>query len=157
MKGKFSLILVTIAFVAGFIISNITGKYKIVEKEQLEQNVNLKEQTSSSNFILEKNDALNNQYNDNNIPTKVYDVIEHIKKYNKAPDGYVGGRQFMNYEKLLPDEDKNGNKITYQEWDVNPKIAGKNRGKERLVTGSDGRVYFTNDHYASFNEIKLFE
>lgn len=157
MKGKFSLILVTIAFVAGFIISNITGKYKIVEKEQLEQNVNLKEQTSSSNFILEKNDALNNQYNDNNIPTKVYDVIEHIKKYNKAPDGYVGGRQFMNYEKLLPDEDKNGNKITYQEWDVNPKIAGKNRGKERVVTSSDGRVYFTNDHYESFNEIKLFE
>lgn len=157
MKGKFSLILVIIAFVAGFIISNITGKYKIVEKEQFKQNTNLKEQTSSSNFKLEKSDALDNRYNDKNIPTKIYDVIEHIKKYNKAPDGYVGGRQFMNYEKLLPEEDENGNKITYQEWDVNPKIAGKNRGKERLVTSSDGRAYFTNDHYESFNEIKLFE
>lgn len=157
MKGKFSLILVIIAFVAGFIISNITGKYRIVEKEQFKQNTNLKEQTSSSNFKLEKSDALDNRYNDKNIPTKIYDVIEHIKKYNKAPDGYVGGRQFMNYEKLLPEEDENGNKITYQEWDVNPKIAGKNRGKERLVTSSDGRAYFTNDHYESFNEIKLFE
>lgn len=157
MKGKFSLILIIITFIAGFFISNLTGKYKIVEKEKLEQHTNFKEQHSSSIIKNEKNDEQNNQYNDNNIPIKVYDIIKHIKKYNKAPDGYVGGRQFMNYEKLLPEEDENGNKISYQEWDVNPKIVGKNRGKERLVTGSDGRVYFTNDHYASFNEIKLFE
>ena len=95
MKGKFSLILIIIAFIAGFFISNLTGKYKIVEKEKLEQHTNFKEQHSSSIIKNEKNDEQNNQYNDNNIPIKVYDIIKHIKKYNKAPDGYVGGRQFM--------------------------------------------------------------
>ena len=31
----------------------------------------------------------------------------------------------------LPRRDKRGKSIKYQEWDVNPKIQGKNRGAER--------------------------
>ena len=68
--------------------------------------------------------------------------------------GYVGGRVFSNREKIVPQYDDKGNPIDYQEWDVNPKIEGQNRGTERILTGSDGRAWYTNDHYKSFKEIK---
>lgn len=84
------------------------------------------------------------------IPQKVYKVLKYIKENREAPDGYVGGRKFGNYEKQLPQKDENGRRINYQEWDVNPKQQGRNRGAERLVTGSDGRAYYTKNHYKSF-------
>ncbi len=89
-----------------------------------------------------------------NVPVKVYDVLEYIKANGKAKKNYVGGRTFGNREKILPKVDENGKKIKYQEWDVNRKIQGKNRGAERIVTGSDGRSWYTSDHYKSFTEIK---
>lgn len=84
------------------------------------------------------------------IPQKVYEVLKYIKENGTAPEGYVGGRKFGNYEKLLPQKDENGRRINYEEWDVNPKQKGRNRGAERLVTGSDGRAYYTKNHYKSF-------
>jgi ribonuclease T1 len=71
-----------------------------------------------------------------------------------APEGYVGGRTFQNRERKLPMNDADGNKIIYQEWDINPKINGVNRGKQRLVTGSDGRNWYTGNHYVSFIQMK---
>jgi len=88
------------------------------------------------------------------IPQKVYEVLKYIKENGTAPEGYVGGRKFGNYEKLLPQKDENGRRINYQEWDVNPKQKGRNRGAERLVTGSDGKAYFTKNHYKTFIEIE---
>lgn len=88
------------------------------------------------------------------IPQKVYEVLKYIKENGVAPEGYVGGRKFGNYEKLLPQKDDNGRRINYQEWDVNPKQKGRNRGAERLVTGSDGRAYYTKNHYKTFIEIE---
>lgn len=88
------------------------------------------------------------------IPQKVYEVLKYIKENGIAPDGYVGGRKFGNYEKLLPQKDENGRRINYQEWHVNPKKQGRNRGVERLVTGSDGRAYFTKNHYKSFINVE---
>jgi ribonuclease T1 len=77
-----------------------------------------------------------------------------IKQHNQAMDDYVGGRVFSNRENILPKRDDAGNKIEYQEWDVNPKIRGENRGAERLCTGSDGRSWYTDDHYKTFTQIK---
>ncbi len=88
------------------------------------------------------------------IPQKVYEVLKYIKENGTAPDGYVGGRKFGNYEKQLPQKDENGRRINYQEWDVNPKQKGRNRGAERLVTGSNSKAYFTKNHYKSFIEIE---
>jgi ribonuclease T1 len=85
-----------------------------------------------------------------NVPTKALKVLKYVRENGVAMDGYVGGRKFGNYENLLPKKDASGKRINYQEWDVNPKIQGKNRGAERLVTGSDGKAYYTNDHYRSF-------
>jgi ribonuclease T1 len=88
------------------------------------------------------------------IPAKVYKVLEYVKKNNESPVGYVGGRVFQNRERVLASKDASGSKIKYQEWDVNPKKQGKNRGAERLITGSDGRAWYTENHYQTFVEVK---
>ena len=88
-----------------------------------------------------------------NIPPKVYKVLKYIKEHGEAPNGYVGGRVFQNRERHLQIKDSNNQKIKYQEWDVNPKKNGKNRGTERLITGSDNKAWYTNDHYQTFIEV----
>jgi ribonuclease T1 len=102
------------------------------------------------NQKLENKNTDNQSFSKGNIPQKVYDVLKYIHQNNVAPDGYVGGRKFGNYENLLPKKDNSGRRINYQEWDVNPKQQGRNRGVERLITGSDGKAYFTKNHYKSF-------
>jgi guanyl-specific ribonuclease Sa len=88
------------------------------------------------------------------VPAKVAKVLKHVDDTGRAPEGYEGGRTFLNVEKLLPQKDAAGRRITYHEWDVNPHRPGVNRGPERLVTGSDGSAYYTGDHYRSFKRIR---
>lgn len=65
---------------------------------------------------------------------------------------YAGGKPFDN------DPQPDGNRLphangqSYQEWDVNECVAGQSRGTERIVTSSDGKAYYTNDHYKNFTE-----
>jgi ribonuclease T1 len=88
------------------------------------------------------------------VPEKVQKVLQYVDEHHKAPQGYVGGRTFQNRERRLPLKDRAGKPIRYREWDVNPKVRGKNRGPERLVTGSDGSAYYTPDHYRTFIKIR---
>jgi guanyl-specific ribonuclease Sa len=88
------------------------------------------------------------------VPEKVAKVLQYVDENDKAMPGYEGGRNFGNFEKLLPQVDKKKRKIRYREWDVNPLKKGVNRGAERLVTGSDGSAYYTKDHYKSFIKIR---
>ncbi len=90
----------------------------------------------------------------NRIPVKVYKVLQYVREHNAAMPGYVGGRVFQNRERRLATKDNSGKKIKYQEWDINPKRGGVNRGTERLVTGSDNRAWYTNDHYQTFVEVQ---
>ncbi|BES65062.1 hypothetical protein SANA_15010 [Gottschalkiaceae bacterium SANA] len=60
----------------------------------------------------------------------------------------IGGDRFGNREGLLPKAD--GRK--WFECDVN--YAGGYRGAERVVFSNDGLVYYTEDHYESFTEIR---
>lgn len=64
--------------------------------------------------------------------------------------GTQGGIVFRNSEGRLPARDASGTPIAYREWDVNPKRAGRSRDAERIVTGSDGRAWYTADHYRTF-------
>ncbi len=88
------------------------------------------------------------------LPAKVYRVLQYVKEHGEAMPGYVGGRIFQNRERVLDTKDASGKKIKYQEWDVNPKKGGVNRGAERLVTGSDNRAWYSDDHYRTFAEVK---
>jgi guanyl-specific ribonuclease Sa len=92
------------------------------------------------------------------VPDKVATVLHHIDSTKQAPAGYEGGRVFHNEgrggEQRLPQKDSEGRAVSYQEWDVNPKVHNVNRGAERLVTGSDGSAYYTSDHYRTFTKIR---
>ncbi len=88
------------------------------------------------------------------VPEKVGKVLEYVDEHNKAMEGYEGGRNFGNFEKLLPQKDDKGRQIRYREWDVNPLKRGVNRGAQRLITGSNDTAYYTDDHYKTFKKIR---
>ena len=62
-----------------------------------------------------------------------------------APGKCIGGDRFGNYEGLLPK--KSGR--TYTECDIDT-LGKKSRGAKRIVFSNDGLVYYTDDHYSSF-------
>ena len=88
------------------------------------------------------------------IPAHARETLAYVRQHGYAPPGYVGGRVFGNYEGLLPRYNAKRRRIEYREWDVLPRAEGKNRGAERLVTGNDGRAWYTADHYRTFLEVK---
>jgi dienelactone hydrolase len=88
------------------------------------------------------------------VPAKVLKLLQYVDDKGEAPKGYEGGRNFGNFEGHLAKRDGSGRPIKYREWDVNPLQAGVNRGAERLITGSDGTAYFTDDHYRTFKKIR---
>ena len=144
-----------LGIIIGLIIGLLIGKQFF--GTQQEPGTNVTSTSPATSLPSQKDNAgINNSPDNNNteIPQKVYEVLKYIRANHQAMDGYVGGRVFTNREKIVPQVDGNGNPITYQEWDVNPKIQGQNRGAERILTGSDGRAWYTDDHYQSFKEIK---
>lgn len=88
------------------------------------------------------------------IPPEAFMVLTYVREHREAPPGHVGGRRFGNFEGRLPKVDARGRRLAYQEWDIHPKRPGRSRGPQRLVTGSDGRAWYTADHYDTFIEIR---
>jgi ribonuclease T1 len=98
------------------------------------------------------------------------EVAEYLHLYNKLPQNYItkkeakalgrepkegnlrevtdkkviGGDYFGNYENLLPKSD-------YKEADVN--YYGGPRNAERLIFDQEGNIFYTDDHYESFERI----
>ena len=60
-----------------------------------------------------------------------------------APGMCIGGDRFGNYEGLLP-EDRD-----YTECDIDT-LGAEKRGAKRIVFSDDGLIYYTDDHYESF-------
>lgn len=98
------------------------------------------------------------------------DVALYIHLYGHLPDNYVtkqkaealgwtggsveryagegaaiGGSRFGNYEGLLPEAKGR----TYTECDIGT-VGSSSRGAKRLVFSNDGLIYYTEDHYESF-------
>ena len=57
----------------------------------------------------------------------------------------IGGSRFGNREGLLPKEQGR----TYTECDIDT-VGENSRGAKRIVFSNDGLVYYTDDHYESF-------
>ena len=57
----------------------------------------------------------------------------------------IGGDRFGNYEEILPDADGR----TWTECDIDT-LHAKSRGAKRIVFSNDGLIYYTDDHYESF-------
>lgn len=65
-----------------------------------------------------------------------------VEKY--APGKCIGGSSFGNYEEILPQDEE------YYECDINT-LGKSSRGAERLVYTDDGYIYYTGNHYESFD------
>ena len=63
------------------------------------------------------------------------------------PGASIGGDRFGNYEGQLPE--KNGRK--YRECDID--FDGGYRGSKRIIYSSDGLIYYTEDHYKTFERL----
>ncbi|MDO5725641.1 MAG: ribonuclease domain-containing protein [Tissierellia bacterium] len=134
-----------------------------------EPNIEIDTNIESKNIESENLEA---SLDEDGIYYKKSDVFEYLKTYNKLPKNYItkaeakklgwipeegnlqevfengviGGDFFGNREGLLPKGKK------YFECDVN--YTGGRRGSERLVYTLDGDIYYTADHYKSFEELK---
>lgn len=60
-----------------------------------------------------------------------------------APGMCIGGDRFGNYEGLLPEDRE------YTECDIDT-MGNDSRGVKRIVFSDDGLIYYTGDHYESF-------
>lgn len=102
----------------------------------------------------------------------VQDVALYIQTYGELPDNYItkneaedlgwsggsveqyapgkaiGGDRFSNREGLLP----KANGRTWTECDIDT-LGENSRGAKRLVFSNDGLIYYTDDHYESFQRI----
>ena len=102
------------------------------------------------------------------------EVAEYLETYGHLPENYItkkeaqalgwdnakgnlwdvaegksiGGDRFGNREGLLP----NAHGRTWYECDID--YQGGYRGKERLVFSDDGLIYYSDDHYASFEAVR---
>ena len=62
-----------------------------------------------------------------------------------APGRSIGGDRFGNYEGLLPEVEGR----RYTECDIDT-MGRSSRGAKRIVFSNDGLIYYTGDHYKSF-------
>ena len=88
------------------------------------------------------------------VPPHAREALAYVRKHGFPAPGFMGGRVYGNYEGVLPRYDTRRKRIEYREWDVRPRAQGRNRTPERLVTGSDGRAWYTADHFKTFVEVK---
>ncbi len=73
-------------------------------------------------------------------------LIQHGGPFPYSHDGIV----YQNREKQLPTEPAG----YYHEYTV-VTPGSDDRGERRVVTGKDGRFWYSDDHYASFRQIDL--
>ncbi len=62
-----------------------------------------------------------------------------------APGKCIGGSYFGNYEGKLPEKDGR----EYTECDIDT-LGKRSRGAKRIVFSNDGLIYYTDDHYNTF-------
>ena len=82
------------------------------------------------------------------LPREARQTIALIKKGGPYPykkDGAV----FGNFEKRLPLHERG----YYKEFTV-PTPASRDRGARRIIAGRSGELYYTDNHYQSFKQVR---
>jgi ribonuclease T1 len=85
------------------------------------------------------------------LPPEVKDTLLKIRAGSVFPhkrDGSI----YRNTENLLPEKPFGD----YREYTV-PTPAIENRGSRRLVISNDGDIYYTDDHYQTFQQVVNIE
>jgi guanyl-specific ribonuclease Sa len=90
------------------------------------------------------------------LDVQVRQVVESMDRDGRPPErvaqgGRRGGRKgvFENAERRLPVRSRG----YYTESDVWPRSSG-GRGRERLIFGREGEVYYSADHYRTFVRLR---
>ena len=95
-----------------------------------------------------------------NLPQNVQDAFNKYSSNGwkgNVPGQTAGtkaGGTYQNSNNALPTTNSYGGQIKYNEFDVNNKLPNMGRDTERFISGSDGSIYFTNDHYNTFFQLK---
>ena len=124
--------------------------------------------TETSTEVEEPQTQTNNLIDEDGIYDTKDEVALYIHTYNKLPKNYmtksearkhgweggalhlvvdnmcIGGDIFTNYEGELPEIDG-----TYYECDIDT-LNSKKRGAKRIVFSDEGDIYYTSDHYDTF-------
>lgn len=162
----FFIIGLLLAFLAMYFFSN----YNIEKKNPNASNLEMTSKSDTQNLSdIKEADLSNNPANIDEL-TAESKVIEYVKSNHRLPDYYItksaarksgwiaskgnlcdvlpgkaiGGDQFSNREKHLPNRDQ------YYEADVNYNCG--NRNADRIVYTKNGDVYLTKNHYRSFEK-----
>jgi len=109
-----------------------------------------------TSHVLEKSDWIKPKVMSceiTNVPRAAYIAVLYFQRFKHGPPSYIQVRKFETIEGLLPTHDQTGNVIQYYESDLFPALQGINRGIQRIVVGSDGSAYYTDDHYRTFVRI----
>ncbi|NMD38732.1 MAG: ribonuclease [Christensenellaceae bacterium] len=162
MKTKKSIIGVIILIVA-YVAANFLGL-------DIAPHFNLPVKDKKTAVVQSNDNQVNTNLDEEGSYTSKEGVALYIHTYNKLPSNFItkkeaeklgwdnninyvgdvapgksiGGDKFGNYEELLPKE--NGKK--YFECDID--YNGKKRNEKRIVYSNDGYIYYTGDHYKSF-------
>jgi hypothetical protein len=126
---------------------------------------------SCQKFIIQEPiESIQDELVETGYYTSKEEVAFYIKTYEKLPNNYItkaeanklgwdndkgnlwdvsymksiGGDRFYNREGLLPKDDN----IQYFECDID--YEGGFRNSKRIIYSSNGYIYYTNDHYESF-------
>lgn len=166
MKKKFlslSLIILVLSLIFTGCVPNNNSASNLPEEP---------EETIENNDEL-INDVLEDNLDEDGLYSSPEEVAEYIYLYNKLPKNFItkkdakalgwesdkgnlwevtdqmsiGGDTFGNREGLLPKAE--GRK--YYECDVS--YEGGFRGSERIVYSNDGLIYYTKDHYKTFEKL----
>ena len=99
----------------------------------------------SQNGSVRAGPGTNSSGSQDSVPESAREALKALEARHGEPlPGYAGGRPFQNRERALP-------RGRYREYDVHPKVPGKNRGAERIVIDQrTGKAYYTADHYRTF-------
>ncbi|MGM9649853.1 MAG: ribonuclease domain-containing protein [Butyricicoccaceae bacterium] len=140
--------------------------YTVLEETEEEQSTEVESQSDPS----DSSEAEDQPLDPDGSYTDKDEVAEYIDTYGELPDNFItkneakalgwdsskgnlqevapgksiGGDRFGNYEGRLPDG-------KWTECDVN--YHGGYRGSERLVFSEEGAIYYTNDHYETFEQL----
>ena len=148
MAKRLALCLLT----ALFLLLSVTGLADVIKVDGIEFAVEEDGWYDSMEFVavyLDTYDKLPDNYLTKKEAQSLGWVSSKGNLWEVAYGCSIGGDRFGNYEGLLPD--KKGRKWT--ECDID--FEGEYRNGKRIVFSSDGLIYYTDDHYESFDEIKV--
>ncbi len=170
-KKLISIILTILIVAVGGVIAgdDVVEIISDIQTELQSQTLTEEQSTESSEQLEFEQQSDQSQLDQDGYYYSKEDVSLYINTYSELPKNFVtkqqaggrgweggsvenyiegaaiGGDTFQNYEKLLPE--KSGR--VYYECDIDTD-SQSSRGAKRIVFSNDGLIYYTDDHYESF-------